>query len=58
MSELQESLDRAVRHLRLLRKLLGPKGTETADTLTAIVDTLVEMAAVLPAPHTIPKETR
>ena len=61
MSELQEALDRAGAAVRTIdpadrtqtQRLVN---AATRLSLLAIVDTLVEIAAALPAPHTIPKE--
>lgn len=56
MSEIKESLDRAAEHLRDTLRSPWPMSASLQGTLIAILDTLTEIAAVLPAPHTVPKE--
>ena len=55
MNELAEALDRAATHIKDV-----PRGVEAAairQTLLALIDALTEIAAILPAPYTVPKET-
>lgn len=56
MSELQESLDRAVEAVRALNTEHNTLAASWKQALIAVVDTLVEIAAVLPPPDTVPKE--
>lgn len=52
MNEIEESLNRLA---SILRQYV-PAETDTHAALLAICDALVEIAAVLPAPYTVPKE--
>ena len=53
MTELAEALDRAAAGVRAVPTSTSP---EIKSTLLALLDALTEIAAVLPAPHTVPKE--
>lgn len=53
MSELKETLDRAAAAVRAIRH---PNDQALKQALIAVVDALVEIAAVLPAPHMVPKD--
>ena len=58
MSEIKEALDRASLNAKKIHatpfQLSG--SYEVKQTLLALIDALVEIAAVLPAPYTVPKE--
>lgn len=56
MSELQDTLDRAVEAVRALNTEHNDLAASWKLALIGVVDTLVEIAAVLPAPHAVPKE--
>jgi len=56
MSEIKEALDRAAGYVGRVSNAPGPNADAVKQTLLALVDALVEIAAVLPAPHAVPKE--
>jgi hypothetical protein len=58
MNELAEALDRAAKHAHTIRTAPGIHAAvaEVEQTLLALIDAVTEIAAVLPAPHTVPKE--
>ena len=54
MTELAEALDRAARHVTDIPHVA--QAAAIRQTLLALIDALTEIAAVLPAPSTVPKE--
>lgn len=54
-NEIKEALDRAAYHVQRVSEAPGPNAAAMKQTLLALIDAVVEIAATLPAPHTVPK---